>query len=171
MTKRHIGWLFTMFSVAVDAVLIILGFNFAWWLRYVMQLGGQVGNDYYIALDNYAGMRLGLLGVILLVFVASGIYRMPRGRSFIVDVSQIVHALLTAVGLLVIALFVVRIPFSSRLLLGFAGTTLAVMLLSVRLLRFACQVQFRVDFQADVDAGGPGRDVHCHDRVRRILVA
>lgn len=134
MVKRNIGWLFAFMSVAIDALLIWLGFNLAWWLRYRLGVGGTVGVINFASLESYAAMRAGLIGVMLLVFAVSGIYRMPRGRSFLVDVTQVSHAVLLGLGLLVIALFVVRIPFSSRLMLGYAGLVVTALLLSARLL-------------------------------------
>lgn len=134
MVKRHIGWLFITLHVLMDGLIIVAGFSLAWWLRYIVGIGGTVGTPNFIPLESYSGMRLGLVAVILLVFVAAGVYRMPRGRSFLVDASQILHAILLSLGLLVVALFMVRIPFSSRLLLGYAGVAVSLLLLVERLI-------------------------------------
>ena len=61
-------------------------------------------------------MRLGLVGVILFsVRGVADLSHAARAQLYRRHL-RIVDALLTAVGLLVIALFVVRIPFSSRCL-------------------------------------------------------
>jgi len=144
MVKRHIGWLFVTINVVVDALLITAGFNLAWWLRYGLGVGGTVGHANFVSLESYGAMRLGLIAVTLLVFGASGIYQMPRGRSFMVEATQIINAILAALGLLVIALFIVRIPFSSRLLLGYAGIVVTVLLLASRVAgRFVKQIFWR----------------------------
>lgn len=135
MIKRDIGWLFVAINVIVDALLIIGGFNLAWWLRYVVGVMEEVAYPEFIPLANYHGMRHGLVLVILLVFISSGIYRMPRGQSFAIEASRLMHAILVALGLLVIALFFVRIPFSSRLLLGLSGIIVTLILLSIRLMK------------------------------------
>ena len=134
MVKRHIGWLAVTSNVVVDALLIIAGFHLAWWLRYKAQIGGTVDPANFVSLESYAAMRLGLACVMLLVFVASGIYRMPPGRGFVVEATQIVHAILSALGILAIALFIVRNPFSSRLLLGYASVVVMALLLGARFL-------------------------------------
>jgi exopolysaccharide biosynthesis polyprenyl glycosylphosphotransferase len=144
MVKRDIGWLLVMINVVVDALLTIGGFNLAWWLRYVIGVMEEVGRPEFVPLANYHSMRYGLVLVILLVFATSGIYRMPRGRSFLIEASQLIHAILVALGLLVIALFFVRIPFSSRLLLGLSGIIVTLLLLSARLIeRRAKQIFWR----------------------------
>lgn len=135
MVKRHIAWLFVTLNIVIDGLIIFYGFNLAWWLRYIAGIGGSVGTPNFVPLANYQGMCLGLVFVTLLVFTASGIYRIPRGRSFFLEVTQIVHAVLSALGLLVIALFIVRIPFSSRLLLGYAGVVVTALLLLERLIK------------------------------------
>ncbi|PLS77662.1 MAG: undecaprenyl-phosphate glucose phosphotransferase [Chloroflexi bacterium] len=135
MVRRHITWLSVAISVIVDVLLIAGGFNMAWWLRYIGGIGGTVGHTNFVPLASYAGMRNGLVLVMILVFVASGIYRMPRGRSFMIDASQLIQGILAALGLLVIALFIVRIPFSSRLLLGYSGVVVTALLLAARLLK------------------------------------
>lgn len=133
MVKRHIGWLFTLTSILVDTFLIVSSFNAAWWLRYERAVGGVVDAANFVRLDEFGMMRLGLVSIVLLVFVTSGIYRMPRGRSFFADGAQIVHAILTSIGLLVIALFIVRVPFASRLMLGYACIIMTLLLLGARL--------------------------------------
>lgn len=132
MVKRHITWLFVITNVLIDSVLIVIGFDLAWWVRYIAGVGGSVGRPDFVALESYGGMRLGLLSIILAVFAVSGVYRMPRGRTFWVEVTQIIHAILTSLGLLVVALFLGRIPYSSRLLLGYSGVVVTLLLLAAR---------------------------------------
>jgi exopolysaccharide biosynthesis polyprenyl glycosylphosphotransferase len=133
MVKRHIAWLFVTITVLVDALLIGMSFNVAWWLRYRLQIGGHVAESNFVPLATYSVMRLAMVGVMLLVFTASGIYRMPRGRRFLIEATQLVNAILAALGLVVIALFLVRVPLSSRLLLGYAGVIVTLLLLASRL--------------------------------------
>ena len=133
MVKRHIGWLFRMIAVVTDALLIAGGFNLAWWLRYEIGLGGTVNAANFVPLTEYSGMRATLIGVMLLVFAASGVYRSTRGRSFLFTATQLVHAILAALGLLVITLFAVQISVSSRLMLGYAAIVMIILLLVARL--------------------------------------
>lgn len=132
MVKRHIGWLFVTVNVLIDGLLINYGFNLAWWFRYIAGIGGTVGQPNFVPLASYGGMRLGLFAIMLAVFAVSGVYRVPRGRTLWVEVTQIIHAILTSFGLLVVALFVGRIPYSSRLLLGYSGVVITILLLIAR---------------------------------------
>jgi exopolysaccharide biosynthesis polyprenyl glycosylphosphotransferase len=133
MIRRRIGWLFTTLTIGTDALLIMFSFALAWQLRYVLEVGGAVAPNFFMPFASYRSTLLAFTAVMLAVFALSGIYRMPRGRSFRVEALQIVQAVLAALGLLVIALFLVRLPFSSRLMLAYAGACSIVFLTGARL--------------------------------------
>jgi exopolysaccharide biosynthesis polyprenyl glycosylphosphotransferase len=132
MVKRHIGWLFVMLKVVADALLIAISFNLAWRLRYDLGIGGAVSLANFVPLDLYAWLRASLVGGVLLVLAAAGNYRPQRGRRFMAEAVQLVQAILAAFGLLVIALFVMRVSVSSRLMLGYTAFTIIVLLLASR---------------------------------------
>lgn len=134
MVNRHIGWSFVAMSFVVDALLITAAFNAAWWLRYIGGIGGTVGVENFVPLANYAGMRAGLIFVMLLVFLASGIYHTSPGNRFALEVSKLIQSILSSLGLLIIALFVVHMPFASRLLLGYSGILATLFLIGSRLI-------------------------------------
>jgi exopolysaccharide biosynthesis polyprenyl glycosylphosphotransferase len=134
MINRHIGWFFVSMSFVVDALLITAAFNAAWWLRYIGGIGGTVGALNFVPLASYAGMRAGLILVMLLVFLVSGIYRTSPGERFAIEASKLFQSILASLGLLVIALFVLRVPFASRLLLAYSGILATVFLLGSRLI-------------------------------------
>jgi exopolysaccharide biosynthesis polyprenyl glycosylphosphotransferase len=133
MISRHIGWFFVAMNFVVDALLITAAFNAAWWLRYIGGIGGTVGALNFVPLTSYAGMRAGLIFVMLLVFLVSGIYRTPSDR-FALEASKLIQSILSSLGLLVIALFVLRMPFASRLLLAYSGIVATIFLLGFRLI-------------------------------------
>jgi exopolysaccharide biosynthesis polyprenyl glycosylphosphotransferase len=134
MVKRHIEWLVVSITMVVDALLIMAAFNTAWLLRYIGGVGGAVGASNFTPLASYAGMRAGLVAVMMLVFLASGLYRSAPGRSVAREASRLMQAVLSSLGLLVIGLFMLRMPFASRLLLAYSGIVASVLLLAARLL-------------------------------------
>lgn len=127
MVKRHISWLFVTIKIIFDALLVALSFNLAWSLRYNLGIGGIVSLDNFVPLDVYAWLRTSLVIDVLVMLAIAGCYRVRRPRGFITEALQLTQAILAAFGLLVIALFTIRVSVSSRLLLGF--TAIAVLLL------------------------------------------
>jgi exopolysaccharide biosynthesis polyprenyl glycosylphosphotransferase len=134
MINRHIGWFLVLMNFVVDALLITTAFNAAWWLRYIGGIGGTVGVENFVPLASYAGVRAGLIFVMLLVFLASGIYHTSPDNRFALEVSKLIQSILSSLGLLIIALFVLRMPFASRLLLGYSGILATIFLIGFRLI-------------------------------------
>lgn len=131
---KYIRWFLMLMTVLVDALLITVAFNTAWWLRYIGGIGGTVDVQHVVPLAGYAGVRAGLICVLLLVFLIAGVYSSSPRNRFAREASRLIQSILSSLGLLVIALFILRMPFASRLLLAYSGILVTVLLLGVRLI-------------------------------------
>lgn len=133
MLSRYIRWFLVCMHIFIDALLILVAFNAAWWLRYVGGIGGSVGVQHFVPLAGYGDVRVGLIGVMLLVFLVSGIYGMSPGSRFRREAARLIQSILSSFGLLVIAMFILHVPFASRLLLAYSGLIATLLLLGARL--------------------------------------
>ena len=75
-----------------------LAFRLAYWARYVAQFGGAV-ESFNIPLGQFAfyGWYIALLtGAIVVAFGVRGLYRLPRGTTFLEEVTRVWSAVTVA---------------------------------------------------------------------------
>ncbi len=118
--RRVHHWITFLALLVCDALAIAAAFSLAWYLRYELELGGDVDPVNYVPFDTYVPLGLLLIGVLLLMFQMRGLYRLPRVESFLNDLSSVFAW--SGVGVMLVFAFTVgsRYPAESRLTFIFA---------------------------------------------------
>jgi exopolysaccharide biosynthesis polyprenyl glycosylphosphotransferase len=126
LQRRH--WLVVTMYVLTDALLVNLAFLLAYWVRYGLKLGGTVTEASQLPISVYYPLMAATTAAVLLAFTWKGLYRLPRGSSWLDAMSIIVSGSLTALAVVIIlALAFVQANLYSRLI--YLYTWLAIMLL------------------------------------------
>ncbi len=113
----HVGLL------VLDAGMAFLGFVVAYWIRYVLQLGQAVLEANYLPFSSFLWIGLILVGMLLVLFEARGLYRLPRGASWLEALSRIAGSTTLAMAALIVVLYGTRILYT-RLLYAYAWLTI-----------------------------------------------
>lgn len=101
------------------------GFALAYWLRYDLQLGRAVLEIYYLPFQNFFWIGLTLVGILLILLESRGLYRLPRGASWLEALARIADSTTLAVAILVVVLYATR-TYYTRLLYLYAWFTITV---------------------------------------------
>ncbi|MHB1162663.1 MAG: sugar transferase [Chloroflexota bacterium] len=98
--------------------LIALNFSFlaAYFLRYDLQLGGEIPGEFDVSYPDYIPVQAAMTGILLITYILKGLYRLPRGVSWIGEISSVLSATSVGVMLLFAAVSMARYPASSRAL-------------------------------------------------------
>ena len=91
-------------SPLVDLMLVNLAFLGAYWMRYVLGLGGTVEERFLIGLEDYREVQVGLSVVLLAVYAVAGVYRDQVRPSLVADSWRVLAA--TSVGMMLLLAFV-----------------------------------------------------------------
>ncbi len=114
--------------VLTDALLVNLAFLLAYYVRYGLKLGGTVADTSQVPVSVYYPLMAATSAAVLLAFTWKGLYRLPRGSSWLDAMSLIVSGSLTALAVVIIlALAFVQANLYSRLI--YLYTWLAIILL------------------------------------------
>jgi exopolysaccharide biosynthesis polyprenyl glycosylphosphotransferase len=131
--------------VVSDLLLIFLGFWLAYVLRYVLEWGGEL--DYPVTLetgetvmatdfrpfDQFLPVMV-ILGVMLLVvFAARGLYRLPRWAGLLDEALLIGGGAITSFGVLIVLVFYIREFYFSRLIFLYALALVVGLLVAKRI--------------------------------------
>ncbi|MCL4370152.1 MAG: sugar transferase [Chloroflexi bacterium] len=117
--KRSEALLVAFLDVAlavVDLLALNLSFLGAYFLRYVLQLGGEVPGEFDVSYPDYVPVQAGMTAILLVTFVLKGMYRLPRGVSWLQEVSALFSTTSMGVMVLFAAVSMTRYPASSRAL-------------------------------------------------------
>lgn len=126
--------------VLLDTIMVLAGFQVAYILRYVLEVGGDVSAGDYRPFIAFMPTISLLVGATLVLLVAKGLYRLPRNAPWLVQASIIFTSVLTAIALTIVVSFITNASTYSRLIFGFALAGMVIMLslgrlLTTRLLR------------------------------------
>lgn len=105
--------------LSFDAAMAALGFFLAYWIRYEWQLGRAVLEPNYLPFSRFIWIGLTLVIFLVILFQARGLYRLPRGASWLEMISKVAGATTLAIAALVVVLFATR-TFYTRLLYVYA---------------------------------------------------
>ena len=83
-------------QLAIDVLLINLGFALAYWIRYDLEWPWPVAAENLIPYAAYVPMEAALTGLLLLVYGAQGLYAQGRGRSWLDEAFALLNG--TATG-------------------------------------------------------------------------
>lgn len=118
---------------AIDVILINVGFAFAWYLRYQLELGSEVAASDYLPLGSYLGIQAFLTVCILFIFRLNGVYGRRRRQGWADEVSGLASGTLVGVATMIVAVFYLR-PFGySRLVFIYALVIVVCLLAAARL--------------------------------------
>ena len=117
---RSIAAAKTAMHVTLEALLLVLSFGAAHWARYGAQFGGAVDAENLTPLSVYTGYAALLFAAILVLFGVRGLYRLPRGTSFLTEATQVAEAITVAHGAVLVVVFLSPELVSSRLFVIYA---------------------------------------------------
>jgi exopolysaccharide biosynthesis polyprenyl glycosylphosphotransferase len=107
-------WFVVFLRMVSDAGLAGFGFIVAYWLRFELELGGQVAANSFQPLSFFQGKILLLMGLVVVVFQMKGLYRLPRWSSLLDEAGIITSGVLIAMSLVILSAFLQRF-YPSRL--------------------------------------------------------
>lgn len=117
----------------IDIVLINVAFAAAYWLRYQAQWPAALDPDYYQPYRVWFPIGLILTGILLLAYQFEGVYDSRRGVPWLDEAYKLFTGTLIGIAVLTVLTFNVRPQFYSRLMLGYAGVLIVVLLSTSRL--------------------------------------
>ena len=127
---RRVNRLLLASDFLLDAILIYIGFGFAWLMRYQWELGGHVLPWDYEPFSTFQKPALALIAITLVALVLRGSYGQPRGTGLLDHGVIVGGAVTTAVGGLV--LFAFLLQFSPSRLVFIYAWALVIALLWLR---------------------------------------
>ena len=150
--------------VASDAVLILVGFALAYWLRYDTGLIQPVDEFYFVEFSAYYGAAALLTVILLIAYKIEGLYDQRRGASWLDAVYTIFSGTVVGIAALIVWFFSSRPLAVSRLMLVYAAVIIIVLLSLSRLvessLRYALHRRgIATDRLLIVGAGELGRAI------------
>ena len=163
MSKRYEHW-FAAGQVLTDAVLINVAFFVAHKVRYQLQWFREVEPRYYHPYGVFLPSALALTVILLLVYWVDGAYSTSRGRTWLDKSYDLLRGTVTGVAAMMVVVFLYRPFFYSRLIFGYAGVFILVLLSGSRLLEGVVRGRLRrrgigVQRALIVGAGEIGRTV------------
>lgn len=123
-----------------DQALIVLGFVFAYYLRYQAdwpapfeQLISEVATENQVAFSAFVPIMALMQLVLLLRLVTAGLYRTRQQRPLLDEIGVVVSSVTIATALLIVFVFLYRPFYYSRLIFVFAGAAISILLTARRL--------------------------------------
>jgi exopolysaccharide biosynthesis polyprenyl glycosylphosphotransferase len=115
VNREQSAWrrLIPLAMLAIDFVAISLAFYTAWYIRYVMQIGGDVDPGDYVDYSVYAPLQLVLAAFLPIHFAFARLYRLPMASIVDIGVAVVYSASFSAI-LLYAGTAMLRYPASSR---------------------------------------------------------
>ena len=117
-----------------DAVLINCAVAAAYWVRYVAEVGSPVDETNYVPFNEYFPVGIFLTLTLLVIFKFEGLYVSRRGVSWLDRSVTIFSGTLVGLAALIVALFLYRPFFYSRLMFAYAGLAAVLVLSTFRLI-------------------------------------
>jgi len=117
-----------LLQIAVDAILVNLGFAVAYWVRYQLQWPWPVAAENRIPYETYVPMEAILTVLLLVVYGMQRVYTPQRGRSWIDESFALLSGTATGVMLMIVLTYFLPALSYSRGLLPLAAMTILVLL-------------------------------------------
>ncbi len=124
--------------VGSDAVLILIGFALAYWMRYNVswpapfnRIVQEVLTVNYVSFASFLPYALLLTCVLLTLFAMKSLYRIPRNAGLLDYTGTLISGTTTGIALVVL-LTIIQRPLFSRLLYAFAWGAIIVLLCASR---------------------------------------
>ncbi|MFN8476130.1 MAG: undecaprenyl-phosphate glucose phosphotransferase [Anaerolineae bacterium] len=120
--------------VVTDAILVLVGFAIAYWLRYNVQWIEPVDEMNYVEFEAYYGAAALLTFILLLAYKIEGLYDQRRSASWLDSVYLIFSGTVVGIALLIVWFFSSRPLAVSRLMLVYAAVVIVILLSLSRLI-------------------------------------
>jgi exopolysaccharide biosynthesis polyprenyl glycosylphosphotransferase len=120
-------------QLALDLVLINLGFVLAYWVRYRMGWPWPVADENLIPYAAYLPMEAVLTGLLLSVYAVQRVYVQERGRNWIDESFALLNGTATGIMLVIVLTYFVPDLSYSRGLLPLAAMTVLLLLIVSRI--------------------------------------
>jgi len=124
-----------LWQIAVDALLVNLGFALAYWTRYQLQWPWPVAAEHKIPYATYVPMEAILTLLLLVVYGMQRLYTPQRGRSWIDEGFTLLSGTATGVMLMIVLTYFLPDLSYSRGLLPLAAMTMLVLLIASRIVK------------------------------------
>lgn len=128
------NWAWKYLLVLSDAVLIIVAFTIAYFVRYELQWFRLVDPSNAVEFSQYTPFMLAYLAILLLAFYFSDVYPYVRGRSWLEEVYVIGTATMFGTVILVVANLFISQVLLSRLIFLYAALFVTLLTAISRLL-------------------------------------
>jgi exopolysaccharide biosynthesis polyprenyl glycosylphosphotransferase len=132
LTSRRV---YTLALVLSDILLINVAFALAYYVRYVLQIGGAVDPANNVPYAAFVPFVILLTALLLLVYRGEGVYRLRRGASWLDDTYNILTGTATGIILMIFLVFFYRPSFYSRIIFLYTGGFIVLLLGLSRLLK------------------------------------
>ncbi|MCU0491512.1 MAG: sugar transferase [Chloroflexaceae bacterium] len=143
-TGRRSRWGVHLATLVWDQLLVVAGFALAYWMRYVAvwppafkPIFTEVATDNFVTFAAFFPITLLLVLLLAVQFEMKGLYRLPRWAGLFDHASIIVSSTLTGIALLIVAVFLYRPFYYSRLIFPLAGINIVLLLCTWRLIWIA----------------------------------
>jgi exopolysaccharide biosynthesis polyprenyl glycosylphosphotransferase len=133
-SARHSRRVSILLLAASDALLILIGFAIAYWMRYnvswpapINRIVQEVLTVNFVPIANFLPYAVLLMVVLLALFAMKGLYRIPRNAGLLDYAGTIISGATTGIALVVLWTIIQR-PLFSRLLYAFAWGAIILLL-------------------------------------------
>lgn len=131
LSGRRFLWLRRGGQCVSDAALMWLAFLLAHYVRYELELGGEIQFWNDEPFSTFYKPALLFLGLSLFVFQVRGVYTLPRSTSFLDEITLVVGGLITAMAGVILAAYFFGF-FPSRLMFMYAFAAAVIFLVVKR---------------------------------------
>jgi exopolysaccharide biosynthesis polyprenyl glycosylphosphotransferase len=112
---------------ASDAVLFLAAFMLAYLVRYELQWWREVEPAFQVPLRVYVPSGVVLAAILLLVYWLDGAYHPPRGRGLFDELTIVLRGTITGIATMIFGVFLVTPSYYSRLIFGYTGIIILVL--------------------------------------------
>jgi len=111
-----------------DALLVVLSFRLAYWIRYDRQWLRLVEPAYHVSFRVYTPSVLITAAIIVFVYWLENAYHPERGRTFFDEFYIVFRGTLTGIALMIVVVFLAMPNYYSRLIFVYTGIVILVLL-------------------------------------------
>jgi exopolysaccharide biosynthesis polyprenyl glycosylphosphotransferase len=98
-------WVAVVSRMMSDALIVVVGFGIAYWLRYTVEIGGPVRPEAQQPLSYFRNIIILLAILTILVFQVRGLYRMPRWATLLDEALMLAGGVLISTAIVVLYAF------------------------------------------------------------------
>ncbi len=127
----------------IDGVLVVEAFYLAWFVRYELQWYRAVDPASYTGFDFYLWVSILAAVLIIGAFVLEGVYRLPRGTSYLNEFYRLLNGATTVTIILMVGNFMFQPAYHSRLVYGIAGVLILLFVAAARVVNRSVMASLR----------------------------